>query len=286
MSTRVALLIVMLVVLITACKKNPQFIGVDKVRVAGLKDSTLFVNLLYKVYNPNGVKSTLKAATINVYFKEELVGTGRLIEAMALQSNDTIKIPVECAISLEKLHHNYQALVQSTATVFRLKGTNQVKFLMRTMEMDVDEEISLNTRDIVKQEVKRNFSDANNFNVKSIGLQQIPTLGKSNFSMHIELRNQLPMDYTIESMQLNFYRSSKEQLVATWSLTSPIQQLKHEKTTMPIEAEVNNINLLKQGSLTWLLTQKARFKMFGDAVVRVGEYRFTVPIDDEVEIGM
>ncbi|QLG45073.1 hypothetical protein [Costertonia aggregata] len=272
--------------LLVSCSQKPEFVRVDNVVVAGLKDSLLMVHMNYVVYNPNDVKSKLKQSGMDIFYKESLVGQGILDKQLSLAANDTVKVPVRCEISLKKLHLYYPELLASEASIFNIKGDGKVSFLLNSFTIDMDDEIQLNTKAIIHGEIRKNISKTNNFKIRSVAASKLPTFSKTELNLQVLAKNNLPLEYTIENIKLQFYMDKGNDAVAEWTLAEPLVQKALETVNIPINASLNNLGILKNAKLSWLTQKKVNFNILGNADIKINGYQFNVPIKDTLSLTM
>lgn len=274
-----------MLVLMYSCSKKPTFIKIDNVIVNGIKDSLMEVGMDYVVYNPNNVKTKLKQSGMSLYYKDVLVGEGYLNNEISLEANDTIRVPVLCNIQLDKLSTFYPEMLYSDATAFNIKGENKIGFLLNSFTIDVDETIYLNTKEIIKKEINKNLGNSDNFRIKTISVNSLPTINKTNFKVIIEAKNNLSFDYKIQQMELQFYLDSKAiEPVASWTQDKVISQKAFQNTDIPIEVAVDNFNTLKNSKISMLFKKRIDFIVVGEVQIKIQEYVFNVPINDKMQI--
>jgi len=276
--------LLVMVFLAISCSQKPEFVRVANVAVLGLKDSLLLVGMDYVVYNPNDVKTKLKQSSMNIVYKDSLVGQGFLDKQLSLAPNDTVKVPVRCEIAMEKLHKYYPELLESEAAVFKVKGNSKVSFLLNSFTIDMDDEIQLNTKKIIRNEIKKNISRANNFKIRSIAATKLPTFSKTELNLQVLARNNLPLAYTIEQMELKFFMDRSDAPVAEWTLAEPLVQKALATANIPINASLSNLGILKNAKLSWLTQKKVNFNILGSAAIKINGYQFKVPIKDTLNI--
>ncbi|WP_437370109.1 hypothetical protein [Maribacter litoralis] len=278
--------ILILVLVITSCSQKPKFVRIGNVVVAGLKDSLLMVNMDYVVYNPNNVKSKLKQSSMDIFYRDSLVGKGFLDKQISLAANDTVKVPVRCEITLERLHQYYPELLESESSIFMVKGNSKVSFLLNSFVINVDDEIQLDTKEIILRQVKKNISHTNNFKIRSIGASKLPTFSRTELNLKVLTKNNLPLDYTIERMELQFFIDKDKASIAQWTLSEPHFQGALDSVSIPINASLSNIGILKNAKLSWLTQKKVKFNILGKAEIQIKGYQFNVPIKDTLSIAM
>jgi LEA14-like dessication related protein len=270
----------------TSCSKKPEFVAIDHVTIKGLTEDALVVGLDYVVYNPNNVKTKLRQSSMEIFYKDSLVGKGFLNEQMSLAANDTIRIPVTCEIALKSLNAFYPELLASDSTEFALKGNGKVSFLLNSFTIALDEKIHLNTKKAILEEISKNLDYGNNFRIRSISSNKLPSLSKTRLKLGVETLNRLPIAYTINTMKLEFFLDENKGKVAEWTMDEPFYQEALQSTTIPIDVTLSNFDILKQMKFSWLTDQKANFTILGEAQIKIQEYEFNVPIKDHVEIGL
>lgn len=273
-------------VICTSCSKKPKFIQVDNVSILGLKDSLLLVTMDYVVYNPNDVKTKLRQSGMEIFYKDSLVGNGYLDKQINLVANDTLSVPVRFEIAVAKLHKYYPELISSDSTVFSIKGNSRVSFLLNSFTIDMDDEIHLNTKGIIHEQIQKNLSTADNFKIRSISSNRLPSFNRTKLQLQIETNNNLPLDYVINELQLDFYLDKRRAKVANWQLSQPLRQKSLEKALIPVDVTLNNFDILKQAKLSWLTKTEVNFSILGEIEVQIEGYEFRVPIEDNINLAL
>lgn len=280
-----ALLFLLLAVLYS-CGKPPEFIGLKNAKIIGLQDSLLLFDIDYIAFNPNRVTTKLKSSEIDVYYKNQWVGSGTISQAMSLPANDTIIAPVKCKLSLNKLHEFYPELMKANSAIFELRGFNKIGFAMLNLNNKVNQQISLNTRLYFEEEVRRNLNANKGFRIQKLAMSSLPGLGESAFNMEILIENALPFDYVIEDLVLQFIPENKQDILASWQLKEPLVQLAQSETSLPVNVTVNHLNVLKNSQLSWFFTQSAKLRVIGKMQVLVAGKSFEIPLNEIVAVGL
>ncbi len=278
------LVIVIMMVVLAACGKKPQFIGVENVSVKGLKDTVMVIDLDYVIYNPNNLKTQLKESGMMIFFQDTLVGQGFLDHQIALSPQDTVNVPVRCEVSLKQLSRFYPKLLESDSSAFGLEGETSVHFLLNSFEIDVTDNIYLNTRKIISEEIKKNLGDTSNFKIEAITVESLPYLNKTKFKIEVQMHNNLPFDYQLDQLNLKFYLDPQKEAIAKWHLEAPISQQALGVANIPVAVSINNFSLFQQANLRWLTNMQADFLVVGDAEVLIEGYPFKVPINDSMSV--
>ncbi|PRX54963.1 LEA type 2 family protein [Flagellimonas meridianipacifica] len=269
---------------IISCAKRPEFVAVENIAILNSKNDTLMVGMDYIVYNPNNVRTKLRQSSMEIYYRDSLVGRGFLKEQIVLSANDTIGIPVSCKISLKSLSTFYPELLTSEASTFDLKGNGKVSFMLNSFSIVLDEQIDLNTKEAILTQIEQNLDYGKNFKLRSISSNKLPSLRKTQLRLEMEAVNRMPIAYQIDSLELGFYLDKTKESVAHWTLEKPYDQRPMGSQIIPLQVTLNNLDLLKQMKFSWLTDQKVNFTILGEAQVLIEGYRFNVPIEDLLEI--
>ncbi len=272
--------------MVISCSQKPEFIRVDNVAITGLQDSLVLLQMDYIVYNPNDVKSQLKQSSMDIFYRDSLVGEGILEKQISLPVNDTVNVPVLCKITLEKLHQYYPEFLVSESAIFTVKGDSKVSFFLNSFTIKMDDEIRLNTKEIIFREIKKNISKTDNFKIQSIGAKKLPSFASTEMNLQILAKNNLPIDYRIEQMDLEIFMDNNEKAVAQWTLTNPLFQKAMGTVAIPVDVNLDNIEILKNAKLSWLTKRKANFSIFGNVEIKIKGYNFNVPIQDTINIAI
>ncbi len=271
---------------LASCSEKPEFVRVGNVSLVGLKDSLILVNMDYVVYNPNNVRTKLRQSGMQIFYKDALVGHGFLDRQIALAANDTIEVPVRCEIVLDKLNTYYPELLASDSTVFHIKGNGRISFLLNSFTIDMDDEIQLNTKKIIHEEIKKNLGYKDNFKIRSISSDKLPSLSETSLKLQVEARNNLPLDYEISQMKLRFFLDQRKGAVAEWELAEPVKQKANGFSNIPVDVTLSNFDILKQIKFSWLTNKKVNFNILGEVAVKVQEYEFNIPVQDSLTLAL
>lgn len=283
--TKTVILCIVLLML-ASCSKKPEFISIENISIIGSENDNLIVGMDYMVYNPNNVRTKLRQSSMEIYYKDSLVGNGFLNEEVILSANDTLKIPVTCKIDVKALHTFYPELLASDSSKFDLKGNGRVSFMLNSFTIALDDQIELNTKKAILTEIEQRLDYGENFKLRSISSNRLPSLKETRLKLRMETTNPLPIAYQIDSLKLNFYLDERKGSVAQWSLEKPYGQKPMESQIIPLEVTLNNLDILKQLKFSWLTNQKVNFTILGEVQVRIQGYGFKVPIKDRMEIGL
>ena len=123
--TKTVILCIVLLML-ASCSKKPEFISIENISIIGSENDNLIVGMDYMVYNPNNVRTKLRQSSMEIYYKDSLVGNGFLNEEVILSANDTLKIPVTCKIDVKTLHTLYPEILATDSSKIDLKGNGRV----------------------------------------------------------------------------------------------------------------------------------------------------------------
>lgn len=271
---------------LVSCSQEPHYVRMDNVTVTGLKEDLLLANMHYVIYNPNTVRTKLRQSHMDIYYKDVLVGQGFLDKQIHLKPKDTIKVPVRCEIALEKLHRYYPELLLSDASRFKIKGQSEVSFLLNSFTIHMEDEIYLNTQNSIQKEIDKNISSADNFKIRSVEVNKLPTFSKTELNLQIAAKNNLPLDYTIQQIHLEFFIDQGEEAIAQWTLVQPLHQMALETVTIPVAVSVRHMDILKNVNFSWLTGKKVNFNISGSVDIKIRGYTFKVPIQDTLDVAM
>ncbi|WP_340200842.1 LEA type 2 family protein [Ascidiimonas sp. W6] len=276
--------IISFLLLVSCQKKKPEFLGIDSVVISGLKVDTLLIDINYSIYNPNTVGTKLRQSGMKVYYKDTLVGNGYLYKEIKLPASDTVSLPVRCEIELATLSHYYPELISKDSSVFTLKGNGKVDFFMNSFNIAINDQITLNTQEIIRKEIHKRLSGGGNFKLKEISIQKVPSFNETEMNVTIAVNNTLPFEYTLEQMHLNFYGNGSNNKLGSWNLNTPVQQAAQTQTNIPVVAKMHNLSLLKQGVFAVLSAKKENMKVKGTAIITIKGHAFAIPIEESMPI--
>ena len=278
-------IVIVFLLLLVSCSKKPEYIKIDNIAIKGVTDSLMLVSMDYVVYNPNDMKTKLKQSGISIYYKDTLVGNGELNNQISLKPNDTVSIPVRCEVRLDKLSRFYPDLLHSDSAAFTIKGENKVRFMLNSIIVGINETIYLNTKEIIRKEIDKNLGDTDNFRIKSIAVHSIPTFDKTRFNMVIEAKNNLPFDYEISQINLQFIIDGKgKEPAAYWAQEAKMFQKAYHTTNIPIEVVIDNVNTIKNTKIQSLLNAEIDFIVAGEIQIEIKGYTFIIPVNDQKKI--
>ena len=269
-----------------SCFKKPVFIKVDSVKIGTVKDSILEANIDFKVYNPNGMGATINSSKINTYYKGKLVGVSTLNKDIHLPSKDTVDIPMVSKINLWTLAKVFPELLQNETATFTITGNNKVKSLGGAWDVPLKDNITINVREILIEQLDNAFKSDSNFRIKGLKLTKMPGLNKSMFQMSIEVKNGFSFDYQLNELNLDIYRKNETISIANWKLTDRVKLKAGTRTAIPLKVEVENLRLLSQARITDILNPKPIFVLKGDAEVYMQGRTFHIPIEETRQVSL
>lgn len=274
------LLLLSIIVAIACCVKKPVFIKMGQVKIIALKDSILETKITFIVYNPNRIKAALRSSDIKTYYKNIAVGTSTLDTVVEVPARDTVKVPMITNINLGNLAKVFPELLAANGTSsFRIEGNNKVKVLGVVWNIPLKDEVKLNIRNLIINQVGQTFNGNSGFNLKAFALDKIPGLHKTGFKMNIALKNSMPFDYSIVHLNLDVYKHLGDPAIAHWELPSSLLQKAGETSEIPVQIDVNNLNVLRNLHITDLLHPNLDFLIKGVAEISLQGNLFTIPIE-------
>ena len=272
--------------MLTSCFKKPVFIKIDTVKIGAVKDSILEANINFKVYNPNGVGSTITTSKINTYYKNKLVGVSTLNKDIHLPSKDTVDIPMVSKINLWTLAKVFPELLQNDTATFTITGDNKVKSLGVSWDVPLKDKITINVKEVLIEQIDNTFKSDSNFKIKGLKLTKMPGLNKSMFQMSVELRNSFSFDYRLNKLNLNIYRKNGNTIIANWELADTVIMKAGEKSVIPLKVEVDNLRLLSQARMSDVLNPNPVFVLKGDAEAYIQGRTFNIPIEQTRQVSL
>jgi LEA14-like dessication related protein len=276
--------ILLLSMLLCSCFKKPVFININSVKIGAVKDSILEANIDFKVYNPNGMGSTITATKINTYYKGKLVGVSTLNKEIHLPGKDTIIIPMVSKINLWTLAKVFPELLQSDATTFNITGNTKVKSIGISWDIALKDNITINVKEVLIAQINNTFKNDSNFRIKGLKLAKLPGLNKSMFQMSIGLHNQFSFDYRLNKLNLDIYRKNESISIGNWKLKDTVNVEAGKNADIPLQVEVDNLRLLSQVRMSDVLNPKPVFVLKGDAEVYVQGQTFNIPIQETRQV--
>ncbi|WP_394747142.1 LEA type 2 family protein [Spongiimicrobium salis] len=276
-----------LTLLLAACSSaKPQFIGIDNWVFGDLEDTQLTASMDYVIYNPNTTTYTLKSSEVDLYYEGSLVGRGTLKNKVVLRPKDSLKLPMDCIILLDKLSRFQKQLLGSDSISLHAKGTNRIGFLGGTIALKIDEEVHLNVKKLIAETLLKEENPMSNFAIKQVSVDRLPSLNSTTFKLEIETENTLPFDYSIEALRLDFHVDPQNRAVAQWHSEEPILIKKQGNMAIPLEVNINNFSMAQQSKLSWFVKGKATLYAKGEVRISLGKYAFDFPLSKEIEANL
>jgi LEA14-like dessication related protein len=106
--------------------KEPDFKGIENIRVSrlGLNESTLNLDLHY--FNPNKSKLKLKQAEGDAWLDGNLLGHFTIDTLIKIPANGDFRLPVMLEMNMKKLLQNSTALLLKNEVTLRVEGKAKV----------------------------------------------------------------------------------------------------------------------------------------------------------------
>ncbi|MBS1521824.1 MAG: LEA type 2 family protein [Bacteroidetes bacterium] len=270
--------------LFCSCFKKPVFININSVKIGAVKDSILEANIDFKVYNPNGMGSTITASKINTYYKGKLVGVSTLNKEIHLPGKDTIIVPMVSKINLWTLAKVFPELLQGDDATFNITGNSKVKSIGVSWDIALKDNITINVKEVLIAQINNTFKNDSNFRIKGLKLTKIPGLNKSMFQMSIGLHNQFSFDYRLNKLNLDIYRKNESLSIANWKLKDTVNVEAGKNADIPLQVEVDNLRLLSQARMSDVFNPNPVFVLKGDAEVYIQGRTFNIPIQETRQV--
>ncbi len=273
------LLFLIVLVFLLGCAKEPQFVGIDNVVVSGVGDNTIRFSLDYKAYNPNNFNSRLVDAAVDIYYMDDQVGSGTQILETRLQKNDTISVPLNCSIQIDKITGHIPRLLAEKDPKFLIKGNGKVKVFPGKVDLDFEEEVTLNIRKELMKQVKGLFKIQNFFAIKEVGWQRSGNRLQPKMNATIDWTNSLPIDYKIISQDISIGLKGNRKPLSRVTSNANVEVGKNEMVTIPLTFEQIDLSSVIGSGLSLFLQKEAELWLDGHVVVEVAKEKIKVPVE-------
>ncbi len=264
--------------LLMSCGKAPHFIGPENIEIEGLVGSEMLVSLDYMIFNPNKAKATLEDAEMALFFKDSLIGYGRLEHAVELQPKDTLTLPMKCRLDLNQLAVHADVFTSQREVTFRLKGKNGINLALGNFKMKFNEEVTVNTHALLQAELEKRMAGGEAFTLKQVRLTPRLDIRNTQFEAHMEMKNDLPFAYTLNDLALQFYTEDGSVHMAEWALKQPVSVKAGDRLSLDLNIKVDNLGMLRQLRPDRLMSKKAYVLVRGKMRLVIDGYKFLIPI--------
>jgi LEA14-like dessication related protein len=271
---------------LNSCMNKPVFIGVNSVKLDQLKDSTLKAETGIKIYNPNSLSFTISSSQLTTIYKNIIVGNSDVNQEFTLKPHDTTTVPIVSTINLLSLSGVFPDLLSSDSATFSIKGNTKIKSWGISWNEPLNEHIKLNIKQVIAQQIAKIFQNGQNFKISGLKFARAPGLHTTALSMNIELNNAFPFNYSLNSLNLNFYRTHSRAAFGNWKLVDTIKFTAGSKSEVPVNLEINNVNLLSQTRLSDILHPRWNITMAGTAEVAINGRSFSIPINQATSVDL
>lgn len=275
----------LLIVFTSSCIKKPTLIKVNSVTVKAVTDSLIYLDFNYDIRNPNQFKYSIKNSSANIYYKDSLIGNASMKDKISLPPQDTVSINMNCRIELIKISPFFADFIQSDQLDLRAKGNSKTG-PFSWITVGFDEVFTMNTNEIVQQEIKKYFL-RNRMHIYSLKIDKIPGFQQSNFQLSIGLDNDLPIKISIQSLDLDLYLNEHEPPFGKSKLNKTVEVQPNVPINLPLDLELHQMTLVSQFDPKWLFNPKVNVLVKGEALLKIGEYKFTVPVKElrKIDLG-
>jgi len=107
-----------------------QFIGLQDVKVNGIKGGNLLISTNAAFHNPNNFKGKLKSANIYVLYKGDTLAEVTNIDKISVAPSSKFLVPLSMGISISKLQtgllSNLASLIRKKSVELEFKGNIKV----------------------------------------------------------------------------------------------------------------------------------------------------------------
>ncbi len=263
---------------------EPVFLASDNLEFKSVKDSIFNFSIDTYIYNPARLTYRLKELNFEVQYEKEKIGYGKLIHPVKIIAKDTMVLPMECSMNLDRLQEKHKELLRNQNANFILEGTAVAVHPLKTSSKD----ISLNLDYDVKKIIADNMFN-NSVTVEQIGIEKLNPfsrngLTKSALLLNIELQNRQHFDFQIEQIEISLRSQETNKIALKGFMNTPINVNSLESIKIPVEVESNNFNVLQDMGRFILGKGAIKYIGTGYVTIRIQEYQFEIPVQKTFNI--
>ncbi len=125
---RNAILVVGLMLALASCKKfrDPEFQGIENVKVGRVGGNTSEVKLDMRYMNPNNSRAEIRSASGDAWMDTTYLGHFVVDSAVSVPANAEFLVPVRMQVDMKKLLRNSLTALLNPEVLIRLEGSARV----------------------------------------------------------------------------------------------------------------------------------------------------------------
>ncbi len=277
------IILILIIGALTSCVKQPEFIDLQNVRIRNIQDSSLNISLNYIAFNENSIKTKLVDSEVSVFYRNELIGIGRLDTMIPLPSRDTIKIPMTCELDIKRLSKFFPELLLGRTSEFTFEGTGQVKAWFGSTTIKFEDKAEIDIRKTIRNEINNIISNRDNFNIKEFRFK-MGSLNGALAEVVVEWKSFLPFDYKLVKQDFRVGFKGNPRPSTSYKSESEILVKPNQVIPIPLQLTLGSLDKIIGSGLSMLFQQKVDVWIEGNVGLRIaGEY-FEVPISAKKEV--
>ncbi len=267
--------------------QEPSVKTLKEVNILAQTDSTLQLAAILVMHNPNSFEIPLTQADYSISIHGKKVGAGKEENLPPLTKEGDTDLKLSPTLQLAVFSELISTLLTEQETEIVIDGKYSFSVLGQNVPISQVQKTKVNIQELMRKYIsaamqgKKNGMKVENVKIGKADLLQTLVLADLKFT------NTLPLDFTIQKMQLDIFPPEKEKQnikLGEWHLNQ-VQKIVHgQEVKIPIEIKVSNMALLT--TMPDILSKKANQSLFvkGTAEVMMGKNTFNVPIEQIVTL--
>lgn len=262
----------------------PSIESLEEVQLYSLKQDEMEVEILVKINNPNWLGATFTGLDAKIHIDGHFLGVATSTDAIKISANGSSELRLKTKVDIKSFAKIFPVLMKKKSeSVVEVKGIFRMAIFFRDIELAMKSKGNIDMRKQLKETINKSLVE-NAIQIKKIAPKSV-SLGSSELSVVIELKNQLPFSYTLQSVNVNIYNDQGTRKLGDWKQTKIQRLAPGGKVRLSGNVAVQNLSILSQigGIFT---KRKADVKVLakGKAVIDLSGNKFSIPVQQSISL--
>ncbi len=267
-------------ILFTGCIKDPELISLEGMDFIKQDSATVWTTITGKVKNPNRIGGKVKRIKAKISIEGKAVGRIDTAESIKMKARNTQSIALPAEIDLAAFSSLFPVIMAHDSIGVEVDGVYHISLGIATTKIKSKTKTVMPLRQEIQNLIAQKLNkDA--FQIKRIKLDGMG-IGASHWEMKIVLKNDLGIDYALDSVALALFFPDEEAAFGAWELEEAISIPAGSSETITAKVAINNIRVMQQ--LAFNLFSAKEIKIVGNSHIHLGGYPFIIPLDQTVPL--
>jgi LEA14-like dessication related protein len=283
MALGVVALVVIVVAVVAATFKMPEFVGMDGIEIQEIKPedpdgSGLKAVVKGRIYNANFFSLSARNLEYLVTYQDTVLGRGKFEGKLTVGAGDTTELALPLRLGLEAIAAVHKTLLGHEKSVLDIHLEGEFTSLGYARGLDFQTEID--PAEFMRQIIGR-IMEYDSPKMEEVTLKEA-SLKSSQFSFVSMVFNPLEVPLELKTLEMTFYpQGDAVNAAGNWKMEKAIPLAPHYSTRVPGTVVIQHLQAGK-GVVTTILTGEIRYDAKGKLKLGLADHEFEVPVEGVV----